>query len=171
MDPKAELNYFYRTRGHALLPLHPLLLPVWHPHQSHARAEIQAASQSSSLKHKFTTVLLQMDKGSLRGKKFAIVLGISIWFSNQRKVFLLRQPLPEPSHKSCDNKLSQRNATTKCHYKLSLQLVTTDQSKISSISDTLIYFACSKWCKMYMKCCLSCSDQSFWTLLSLFCSP
>ena len=64
-----------------------------------------------------------------------------------RKGFLLRQPLPDPRHKSCDNRLSQQNAITKCHYKLSQQFVTTNQSKISSISDTFICFPHGKWCK------------------------
>ena len=31
--------------------------------------------------------------------------------------------LPDTSHKKCGNKLSQQNITTKCHYKLLIELV------------------------------------------------
>ena len=42
------------------------------------------------------------------------------------KDFLLREPLSDASHKKCDNKLSQQNATTnittKCHNRLLQQI-------------------------------------------------
>ena len=48
-------------------------------------------------------------------------------------------------HKS--GKLREQIVTTKCHYKLSQQIVTTNQNKMICISDTFIYFPHSKWCK------------------------
>ena len=44
----------------------------------------------------------------------------------------MRQPLPDTSHKKRDNKMSRT---------LSQQIVKTNQSKISCISDAAIYFA------------------------------
>ena len=54
--------------------------------------------------------------------------------------------LATTQHKS--QKMWQQIVTTKCHYyKLSEQIVTTNESKISSISDTFIYFPHGKLCK------------------------
>ena len=57
-----------------------------------------------------------------------------------------RLPFTSATTRHKSQKLWQQNATIKCHYKVSLQIVTTNQSKIC-ISDTSIYFPHGKWCK------------------------